>query len=237
MALAVYDAEGKLLWQDKTKGAHPRAPAAADLDGDGTFEVVADDHGYLRIYSSAGKPVGQAAGWPPAYTLPIIGPFGTDQTTSILRASGIQALVLINARAQNVWQKRCAIWHYHRSLAAVGDVTGKGNWALAALGENGVLDCYDIGSGNVRWALKLEEMPDDSPVVAGDLDGDGRGEFLVGLPNGSLVCAGERDGQGRILWKKDLDASVSNPIIADLDGDGSAEILLSTSDGYVRVLR
>jgi len=73
-------------------------------------------------------------------------------------------------------------------------------------------------------------------VVAGDVDGDGADEFLTGLPDGRLLCLKEVQAKGTILWEKQLEAAIANPILADIDGDGSAEILLSTADGFVRIL-
>ena len=60
---------------------------------------------------------------------------------------------------------------------------------------------------------------------------------IAGLPDGRLVTVGEIGNKGVILWEKHFDAAVAHTIIADVDGDGSAEIVLSTTDGYVRILR
>ena len=73
-------------------------------------------------------------------------------------------------------------------------------------------------------------------IVACDIDGDGRDNFVLGLPDGKLVALEERDGKGVVVWKFDLHAAALEIVIADVDGDGFAEIVVETDDGVVRVL-
>ncbi|HET6456812.1 MAG TPA: VCBS repeat-containing protein, partial [Armatimonadota bacterium] len=91
-------------------------------------------------------------------------------------------------------------------------------------------------NGSVLWSLKIGE-PSDNSIVSGDLDGNGKDEFLVGMSDGRLVCIAQEEGKGKVLWQKRFNAGVTNPIIADIDSDGLAEIILSTSDGHIRILR
>ena len=108
---------------------------------------------------------------------------------------------------------------------------------MGALLEGGEFECIDPLTGIPRWSVALGEPANGTSVVAGDLDGDGNDEFLVGLVTGKLIALGEDGGEGRVLWEKELPASIYHPIIADVDGDGFAEIVLSTADGAVRILK
>jgi len=240
MALACYDADGQLLWEDKHYGAHPLIPGAADLNGDGREEVIADDHGVLQVHAPDGTVTGKHPGWPPAYTLPICGPFGPNGTPAILRASGISGISLNDPQGNVLWEQRLpqdGLFRWSNCLAAVGDVDGKGAYAVGLLTDEGLFECFDVLTGHLRWSLPLGEGAKGTSIIAGDVDGDGGDEFLLGLPSGRLFCLGEEEGRGRIQWELQLDAAITNPILADVDGDGLGEIVLSTADGFVRILK
>ena len=234
MALAVHDARGRLHWRDLAKGAYLRPPAADIVDGELT--VVSDDHGELRRYGPDGSQA-WLADWTAAYTLPILGPFGPDGSWSILRAGGIHGLELLDAAGATIWRTEADLWEFASSSPAIGDPAGTGELMLGALTRGGAFVCVAAGTGRTRWTLDLGTSPSDTSIVAADIDGDGRDEFIVGLPDGRLVGIGESpDGAGRIKWSLRFDAAVANPIVVDLDGDGVAELVVATADGQVRWL-
>ncbi len=232
-ALAVLGADGQLIWEDTRMGAYPNTAGAGDLDGDGRPEVVADDHGALRVFGPDGAVLGTDGGWPPAYSVPVIGPFGADGAPAILRSSGINGMSLITPTCAEIWKFGSTVWKYYKSIGAVGDI-GEGRLGYGILNEDGALDCIDTRTGELIWSVELGVLPSRTMVVAGDVDGDGKDEFVTGLADGRLVCVSD---PGEVLWEKQLGAAVTSPIIADVDGDGLAEIICSTSDGLVRILR
>jgi hypothetical protein len=120
----------------------------------------------------------------------------------------------------------------------VAQVRGGREWDAGIVSELGVFHCVDVNTCQTRWTLDLG-TPSSWPitVVAGDLTGEGRDNFLVCLPNGELVAVAERDGQGEVLWKKQFEGAVIEAIVADVVGDGLAEIIVHTDDGFVRILK
>jgi outer membrane protein assembly factor BamB len=136
-----------------------------------------------------------------------------------------------------VWRTESNLWEFASSTPAVADTSGRGDIVIGAVTRSGAFACIETGTGRTRWTLDLGTAPNGTSVVAADIDGDGRDEFVVGLPDGRLLCIGERaDGQGRIRWSVAFDAAVANPIVVDLDGDGIAELVIATADGQVRWL-
>jgi outer membrane protein assembly factor BamB len=234
MSVEVRDARGRRVWTDPRKGAYLRPPAVDTVGG--LPAVVSDDHGELRRYGATGA-IAWLADWTAAYTLPIVGPFGAGGSWAILRAGGIHGLELLDERGLTIWRTDAELWEYASSTPAVGFPGTDREPVLGAVARGGAFRAIDVRTGSLRWELDLGSAPNASSIVAADLDGDGRDEFLVGLPNGRLVCLGEEaPGTGNIDWTATFDSAVANPIVVDLDGDGVAELVVATADGQVRWL-
>lgn len=82
--------------------------------------------------------------------------------------------------------------------------------------------------GSLRWSYKGPSGVDDS--AAGDTDGDGKAEIVVGMNGGGGIHL--LDMEGKKLWEEE-DGNVWHVEIADTDGDGRGEILHSNAGGYL----
>ena len=114
--------------------------------------------------------------------------------------------------------------------AGMVDVAGDGVMEVgyAALNSN-AFKCRNLWTGEVEWTLELPSPP-NCPVIAADVDGDGKGEFLTGW-----YCIGtDSDGKGVIRWKSPR--WLNWGAIADFDGDGLGEIVCPTV-GAVYILK
>lgn len=231
--LAVYDSDGHLCWEDRSGGAHPQRPAVADTPG-GPF-VVADDHGILRIYDPSGRVVA-TSDWTAAYTTPVV--VRTEAgDAAVLRTDGIHGVELVDFAGATLWRRPAPLWHFFPGASAVGRIGRGRRMTLAAVSRAGALEAIDVATGEQRWTIDVGAVPSVWAVAAGDIDGDGSDEFLVGTAAGQLLCIAEDAlGCGVVRWRCELGAAVTNPVIADLDGDGAVEILVSTADGHVRLL-
>ena len=109
-----------------------------------------------------------------------------------------------------------------------------GRWLMGFGRQNGDFACVEVNDGTLRWELPTGSSCSD--VATGDLDGDGRPEFLFGTSHGQLWAVRDVDGRPEILWQVDLPSGCGPPIIADIDGDGASEILVCTLDGYLNIL-
>ena len=70
-------------------------------------------------------------------------------------------------------------------------------------------------------------------VVSGDVDGDGRDEFLFGSGT-KLICVEQEEGTLRRAWTLEVEGRSSDIALADVDGDSFLDAVVTTTDGYVK---
>lgn len=111
-----------------------------------------------------------------------------------------------------------------------------------------------VGDGVGCHSIRLQGNYLAQKVGIGDLDGDGRLDFVIKQPEGNIdpyeeywtrspetykLEAYRHDG--RFLWRFDLGWSIERGIwyspylVYDLDGDGKAEVAVKTGEGDPRV--
>ncbi len=116
---------------------------------------------------------------------------------------------------------------------AVGDVNGDGIADLAAvsgIGGPSFIVVYDGATGALRLVIPIlgGTYLGGSSITIGDVDGDGRGEIIIGLQT-NLPAVGVFDGLSgnlRTAFFAFPGAIIGvNVAAGDLDGDGKAEII------------
>ncbi|MCK6624140.1 MAG: FG-GAP-like repeat-containing protein [Anaerolineae bacterium] len=75
-----------------------------------------------------------------------------------------------------------------------------------------------------------------SPLVYNDLNGDGRGEIIIGTETGVEVFGASTQVEQSALWRSSFVRSVTDLYLADLDGDGRDEIAVGSQEGLVYIL-
>ena len=109
------------------------------------------------------------------------------------------------------------------------DVDGDGEMEVgyAALNSDEFV-CRDLWTGQVEWEVTLPYAA-NAPCLSADVDGDNKGEFLIGS-----FCIGTDDrGAGELRWQAPVHLGWA--VIADFDGDGRGEIA-SARRGKVVIL-
>lgn len=241
--------DGTVLWfrdlyhnQGRWRGVRPIGiPGAFDIDGDGVEEVLMDMYSYMaflrgedgsfaRIHHTANITAEDslyAALLYNSYCPVYRSPDATEPHWFVPLGHGRFGLMKPDP-AEGIWREVAG--YDVPDKPGLIDVDGDGSLEAGyALRNSRTFVCRDLWSGEVEWELELPSPP-AGPVLCADVDGDGRGEFLVGP-----FCIGtNEDGAGEVRWQAPL--WLSWAVIADFDGCGQGEIATATS-GRILVLK
>ena len=213
--LAAIHADGSAVWvSERSSGeAHASgAPVIADLDADGTAEVVL---GRL-ILSHEGQ-------------REAVGSAGNAQGVSVcvdLDGDGLQEVVVGNAayRADGslLWSNGLP-----DGMPAVADFDGDGFGEVASV-AGGSLYLMDT-DGTKLWGPKKLPGGRGGPPTVADFDGDGRPEVAAAGRKGYVVF----DTDGSQLWKRrtiDASSGVTGSSVYDFEGDGAWEVVYADEE-------
>jgi outer membrane protein assembly factor BamB len=242
----------KRLWKDD-KGQtwpYPNQWACYDADADGYHEIYGS---YAYIYyvldGSTGEPLRKPINiwhevfhrWQ-SYFTPISADYNGDGQTEFLLASNsfaIGGLAVVTPTMEILWEKALDNSIGARGLQGVGDCDGDGIPDIAFYHLDGRIACYDGKTGEMKWqvaGLQSHGSMSGGHFASGDIDSDGRDEFLYPLGSNEIIAL-DHDAPNHILWRAHLSAEPDTPILADIDGDGFAELIVCTTDGYLNVLK
>ena len=215
-------------------GAHIQiSPAVADLDGDGSLEILAaNDKNTLFIWRANGT---AWPGWPKNIAF-----FSTNIAVDDLNGDGQKEIILSTLGSVRVFNTSGVMlpgWpvfvNASTSPPAIGDVDGDGQKEIVVATASGPTNLYMIKPNGVvmpGWPKAINpQMASNfsswSYPVLGDLDGDGAMECVIGSTNG-FVYAFKGNGSNVPGWPQATKAAVVNsPAIGDIDGDGVPEVV------------
>jgi MYXO-CTERM domain-containing protein len=200
----------------------PCSPAMADIDGDGTPEVLISGIGsVLHVFDAKGKPFGPALANQRAkyggksnakndsdltvVASPAVGDLDNDGTPDLIEGGAGQDFVLAFASGSSRHD-------FEHHVGAWDGKTGKFKNGFPRVIED--------------WQFF------DHPAVA-DVDGDGRPEVLAPSA-GYFVHAWNVDGDEPKGYPKYTGGwALATPAVGDLDGDGSLELVQVTRNGWL----
>jgi outer membrane protein assembly factor BamB len=117
------------------------------------------------------------------------------------------------------------------SILRLARLPGKAGKALLTFSRWGdELRAYDL-NGKQLWKYPGRDGIDD--VWAGDLNGDGADEVIVGYNGDTGLHV--LDGSGKLLWKSTAIANVWHVCAGDVLGEGKAQVVTTSARGKVHV--
>lgn len=244
---ALHGKTGKVLWTVRTGesayGArgYIAAAAIADLDGDGSDDVVAAARdAILGAYRGKdGSVLWQHYGESGVHASPTVADFDLDGEPEVLAAWSYGDVSVHDAKTGALrWGTQLK-----RDDSGIEGLFATPVPLRGAAGESGVLvagtawwgeaDGVVLVGAEARKFRAFEGRVTASAVVV-DLDGDGREEAIVGSEKGVLL-AFSADGKRAELAR--LGGPIEAPaMVADVDLDGTYELLVASNDGTLTCL-
>ena len=244
---------GEIVWESKgfilpengsgrSLGGHPSA--AGDVDGDGLEEIVIMWPDRLHIvdgvtgtaqvvrqaYGDGLNPLFESDSFV-GYAFPAVVDLFGDSRPELLWGHCGYLNAVLDGDGQRIWQTPYRNNTEVQSLMGVGDSDGDGTVELLASTADGVR-LFQAADGAVL--LEFDDgVRAHTDVVSGDVDGDGRDEFLFGSGT-KLICVEQEEGTLRRAWTLEVEGRSSDVALADVDGDGLLDVVVTTTDGYVK---
>ncbi|MBE9061400.1 putative Ig domain-containing protein [cf. Phormidesmis sp. LEGE 11477] len=221
-SVIAFEHDGSFKWKSTWQGAESGSPAIADLDHNGSPEIIfrniaLDSEGNLLWQGDESGGLGSGSGWSAVADLDLDGAPEIVAGRSAYRADG------------------SLYWN-----AAINDgYSAIGNFDLDPFPEIVVTGGYGGNevhllehTGDIKWTTTLPTTGGGNPTVA-DFDGDGLPE--IGVAGASRYVAIETDGS--IKWAsatQDTSSRTTGSSVFDFDGDGRAEVVYG-DERYLRI--
>jgi len=231
--------EPRLEWAFETKGKIYASPILADLDNDGSTEVIVCASRDKRVICLDAE-----GGLLWDYRLHDAGTDGIQATPSVVDydGDGNKEVFFVDTGgvAGCLDSKGTLIWRVFTgdktdySGPVVADLDGDGHIEIVFGSDSGTVYCID-DCGIELWHYQGNGQIRGIPAVAYH-EPSGTMRIYATFGGGTATCF---DSNGRVVWSYDERAPRnerrSGPAVGDVDGDGRPEVILATEDFQVIV--
>ena len=207
-------------------------PQVADVDADGTREILVGTGNGLAVLSTGGERL-----WTTDRGARDVQVVQTDDDAALeilstdISDSSITALD--GATREREWTREFA---QSPRITAVADVDGDNASDLFVGLANGTALSMDATTGSVEWrtTVSTTEGAVLAPPVVGSVDGETPSVVTVGR-DGTVAVLDAASGEQRASYQRSVPVWTV-PTLADIDDDGREEILVRYGDGRVVAL-
>lgn len=240
------DGNGKPVWTVKLPSGTDSPPAVADLDGDGTMEIVvgtmwrARGMGGVTVISARDrKTLWQAEVPGCVQSEPCLVDLDGDKVLDVIVTSwqGDGCVRAFSGKdGGNLWvfktdeadAKDKSPGSMYHGVSAAELRTGEGlSIVFATCGGT----AYALDSkGTLRWKTRFPNEYLFAPTSIADLDGDGAREIVAAGRNLYVLDA---TGKERWCWKGSADSIDRGAALADIDGDGDEDVIFGVKCALV----
>ncbi len=233
----VWNHDGSLYpgWPEYNSGKRISAPALADLDRDGSMEILAGAYDE-QVYAWKGNNT-DVTGWPQAtgakvFAAPSVADLDVNGAPDVAAAtiSGTIHAWRYDGLPLDGWPQSTGSAVY--ASPALGDVDGDNDLEVIVAGSGTVHVWHHDGTALAGWPQTLPaiDIAMSSPAL-GDVAGDGEPEIVVA--QGTQVYAWHGDGSAVAGWPRPISTTVaSSPALGDLDGSGKLEVVIAADRIY-----
>ncbi|HQP97733.1 MAG TPA: PQQ-binding-like beta-propeller repeat protein [bacterium] len=227
------ECSGEESWEYRITGGYfDSSPAIADVDGDGTVDIVlGGTSGIVVVLDANGREIWQAHPGSRICVPPSAGNVLGDPLPEVLVLTENGRLVcLAGPTGAVLWEYQLPAKVKWASMTILlADMNQDGDLEIITGDQEGTLVCLS-GNGTLIWSIQESEGIGSAPA-AGDLNGDGYAEILIATEETPLICLSH---EGTVLWRMSpppasfgpiLKREVAAPVIWDLQHDGIPEIL------------
>ena len=246
MLLAICGSDGRLCCIDAATGAEQWTFAAgpitwggvlwADLEGDGSAELVAGTEGGIVALDAAGRVRWSFHGEKDRWKLGLRGHLAVADVDGdgALEIFGADTWGPFSVGSDGVlrWRRPQPGGHDFCSSVVLGDANRDGRAELyCASWNDNALWAFDADTGDLRWQCPLLGGADVYPsasIPIADLDGDGLAEIIATDREGHVHAVSHT---GCVQWVFSTDMRThAAATVGDVDGDEELEILVASGD-------